>query len=321
MYKLTDIRTVHLEVTSRCQASCPMCARNIQGGIENPFITIDEITLEQFKEWFPDGIIKQLDRLYMCGNLGDPIIAKDTLKIFEYLRSANPDIQLSMNTNGSAKSENFWKGLAKLDVHVRFGIDGLIDTHPLYRIGTDWVKILDNAKLFIKEGGTATWDMLIFEHNKHQVEICKELSQRMGFKHFVAKNTARFKEDKLQVLDKEGRTLHILYPTDKSKKIVVSEQSKAITCKVANEKSLYVSATGNVVPCCWLDNEWFNPNHPNRIDYMDKIGKYPNLHENSLAEIFDSGYFNSIASTWENSPLKECSRQCGEVDRFNEQFR
>lgn len=321
MYQLSEIKQVHLEVTSKCQASCPMCARNIQGGVENPFMTVTEITLEQFKEWFPIKFIKQLDRLYMCGNLGDPIVAKDTLKVFEYLREVNPNIELSMNTNGSARSWQFWKKLAELKVNVRFGIDGLIDTHSLYRIGTDWVKIIDNAKHFIKAGGEATWDMLVFEHNKHQVELCKELSVELGFKHFVSKNTARFKEGSLNVIDKQGRTTHILYPTDRSKQIVVPEESKIINCKVAKEKSLYVSATGNLLPCCWLDNEWFNPNHPNRIDYMDKIGHYPNLNTNKLSEIFDSKYFDSIANTWVNSPLKDCSRQCGKVDRFNEQFK
>ena len=321
MYNLKDIKSIHLEVTSKCQASCPMCARNIQGGIDNPFMTVTEITLEQFKEWFPVTLIQHLDRLFMCGNLGDPIIAKDTLKIFQYLTEVNPNISLGMNTNGSAKSWQFWKELARLNVHVRFGIDGLIDTHSLYRVGTNWLKIIDNAKHFIKAGGAATWDMLVFEHNKHQIDSCKELSEELGFKYFVSKNTARFKESSLNVIDKQGKTTHILYPTDRSRQIIIPEESKVIKCKVAKEKSLYVSATGNLFPCCWLDNEWFNPNHPHRIDYMDKIGKYPSLHKSTLTEIFDSNYFNKIADTWESSPLKDCSRQCGEVDRFNEQFK
>jgi MoaA/NifB/PqqE/SkfB family radical SAM enzyme len=298
-----------------------MCARNIQGGVDNPFMTVTEISLVQFEEWFPAEFIKQLDRVYLCGNLGDPIIAKDTLKIFQYLTEVNPNISLGMNTNGSAKSWQFWKELARLNVHVRFGIDGLIDTHSLYRVGTNWLKIIDNAKHFIKAGGEATWDMLVFEHNKHQIDSCKELSEELGFKYFVSKNTARFKEGSLNVIDKTGKTTHILYPTDRSRQIIIPEESKVIKCKVAKEKSLYVSATGNLLPCCWLDTEWFNPNHPHRIDYMDKIGTYPSLHKSTLTEIFDSNYFNKIADTWDSSSLKACSRQCGEVDRFNEQFK
>ncbi len=80
MYLLNDITTVHLEITNKCQASCPMCARNLQGGVDNPFMDLNEITLEQFTEWFKPECIKQLTKLYMCGNLGDPIIATDTIE-------------------------------------------------------------------------------------------------------------------------------------------------------------------------------------------------------------------------------------------------
>jgi MoaA/NifB/PqqE/SkfB family radical SAM enzyme len=322
MYNLNQIKTVHLEVTSRCQATCPMCARNIQG-LDNPWLELDEITLDQFKQWFPVDFIKQLDRLYMCGNLGDPIVAKDTLKIFQYLRETNPTISLSMNTNGSAKSWHFWKGLAGLKVHVRFGIDGLIDTHSLYRIGTDWVKIIDNARLFINAGGEATWDMLVFEHNEHQVEICRELSEQLGFKNFVSKNTSRFREDKLQVLNKDGTTSHVLFPSIKSKKIsklLGTDEPAEISCKVLNEKSIYINAKGQVIPCCWLDYNAMLPIHPSRVDMLDKGIKFETLKEKTLDEIFGEKTFTTIRDSWGTSPVRECSRQCGKIDKFNEQF-
>ena len=85
MYKFADIRAVHLELTSKCQAKCPMCPRRINGGVMNPFVELEEISLEEFKAWFPVSFIKQLSSLFMCGNLGDHIIAKDCLEIFKYL--------------------------------------------------------------------------------------------------------------------------------------------------------------------------------------------------------------------------------------------
>ena len=329
MYNIEDIKTLHLEITSRCQASCPMCARNIQGGVENPFMTVTEISLEQFKEWFPINFIKQLDRVYMCGNLGDPIIAKDTLEIFEYIRLANPTITLSMNTNGSARTAKWWEELARLNVAVRFGIDGLARSHVLYRVGTDWQKIIDNAVVFIRAGGHAVWDMLVFDHNKDEVNECRNLANKLGFKSFYSKNTSRFHGDYLSVLDKTGKTTHKLYATDKSKTIAIkvadyaskpSEEKKVIRCKVKEEQSLYISATGNVVPCCWLDMEWMPPHSFSRVDYMDNIGRHLKLTEYTLTEIFDSGIFKEIEQTWSATPLKECSKQCGEVDKFNEQF-
>ena len=98
MYSLEEIKVVHLEITSKCQAKCPMCSRNLQGGQVNPMIELEEITLEQFKNWFPIEFITQLDSLYMCGNLGDPVIAKDTLEIYQYLRENNPNILSDVKT-------------------------------------------------------------------------------------------------------------------------------------------------------------------------------------------------------------------------------
>jgi MoaA/NifB/PqqE/SkfB family radical SAM enzyme len=323
MYNLADIRVLHLEVTSKCQASCPMCVRNIQGGAESPALQISEITLAQFKSWFSINFIKQLDKVYMCGNTGDPIIAKDTLKIFEYLRATNPIIELSMNTNGSAKSWQFWKGLAKANVHVRFGIDGLMDSHELYRIGTSWTKIIDNANHFIKEGGHATWDMLIFDHNKNEVELCREFSELMGFKNFVAKNTSRFQGDSLTVLNKDGTVSHVLKPSIKSKQITekLTEQEPVITCKVKEPGSLYISAEGKIAPCCWLDFNAIPTTSPSHADFISKGFINPSLHIQDLKEIFDSKFFTNIEQTWAKDPLRACSRQCGKVDKFNEQFK
>ena len=326
MYKFEDIRDVHLEITSKCQAKCPMCPRRINGGPMNPFIKLDDITLDRFKEWFPRQFIQQLNSMFMCGNLGDPIISRDTMQIFEHLREVNPRMKLSMHTNGSAREQNWWKELAKHRVIVTFGIDGLEDTHHLYRISTDFNKIIDNAKAFIGAGGYAKWHMLVFEHNEHQVQEAKQMSEELGFKMFTTKNTTRFKDDHFQVIDEKGNPLHKLRPSEKSKAMIpmMQEASKNVTpniiCKAKKYNQIYVSACGNVSPCCWLDVEWMPPTQPSRMDYMKKINKFPNLYKKSLKEIFDSNFFQDIENTWEITPLRECSRLCGEFDKLGAQF-
>lgn len=333
MYKLENIKSIHLELTSKCQASCPMCPRNIQGGIVNPWLNETEITIDQFKHWFPTDFIKQLTRLFMCGNLGDAIVARDTLKVFQYLRETNLDIRLDLHTNGSAQTQKWWAQLANLNVRVIFGIDGLEDTHSLYRIGTNFEKIINNAKTFIHHGGTARWDMLVFEHNKHQTVECEQLSKALGFSEFTQKNSARFRDDFIKVLTSDGRTSHTIYPTEKSINIVniakkmfrlKSEEPVKITCKVKNENSLYIGADGSVTPCCWLNydgNTATIPNSITKIDYKDKGFKNPNLNDSSLKEIFDSDYFDRIEKTWADAPLYGCSIQCGKIDILNEQFK
>lgn len=327
MYKLENIRSIHLELTSKCQASCPMCPRNIQGGIVNPWLNETEITIDQFKHWFPTDFIKQLDRLFMCGNLGDAIVSKDTLKVFQYLRETNPDIRLDLHTNGSAQTQKWWAQLANLNVHVTFGIDGLADTHSLYRIGTNFEKIINNAKTFIHHGGTARWHMLVFDHNKHQIADCEQMSKDLGFSEFTQKNSSRFRDDSIKVLTSDGRTSHVIHPTEKSvnisKKLFMLklEEPSKITCKAKNTNSLYIGADGSVTPCCWLDYAGTIPSSISMIDYKDKGFKNPNLNDSSLKEIFDSDYFDRIEKTWTDAPLRECSKQCGEIDKLNEQFK
>jgi len=326
MYSLTDITKIHLELTNKCQARCPMCPRRIQGGPLNPHLNLDEINLDKFKSWLDVSFIKQLTSLYMCGNYGDPIIAHDCLEIFEYLREINPSIDLSMHTNGSARNSKFWESLAKLNVRVVFGIDGLEDTHKLYRIGTDFHQLIHNATTFIQNGGIAEWHMLVFTHNEHQIEVCRSLAKEMGFITFKEKHTTRFRENKLNVLDDEGKTVNILYPTEYSKilsskvKKSIVEIKPVISCKVVNDKSIYISANGDVTPCCWLENKYINPQNDLRIDYMDKIGYHPNLNNSSLEEIFNSDYFTTISQSWTNDPVKECTKQCGSFDKLFSQF-
>lgn len=327
MYKLNDIKSIHLELTSKCQARCPMCPRRISGGVENPMVAINDITIDTFKKWFSNDFIKQLDKLFMCGNLGDPIIGQDCLEIFAYLRETNPDITLSMHTNGSARNNKFWERLAELKVKVIFGIDGLSDTHKLYRIDTDFRKIMENASVFIRNGGHAEWHMLVFEHNEHQVEECNKLADSMGFKHFSIKNTTRFRDHKFNVIDDTGKTVHVLKPTQRSKEMImrlqeaINVEKPYVSCKAQKNRELYVSASGIISPCCWLDLSWVLPSQDNRVDYMDKIGLFPSLNNMSLIDIFDSGFFNNISETWTNKPLLECSKQCGSFDKCGEQFK
>ena len=100
MIKDTEIRVVHLEPTQLCQASCPMCDRNKNGGEENQYLTNSSISLDDFKKIFSKEFIEQLSNLYMCGNHGDPIFTPDCLDIMKYCRNINPNMSLSITTNG-----------------------------------------------------------------------------------------------------------------------------------------------------------------------------------------------------------------------------
>jgi hypothetical protein len=388
MYQYKDVRTVHLEITERCNAACPMCARNINGGEDNPHLKDHELTLEDCKTIFEPNFIAQLDRMYMCGNYGDPVNAKDTLEVFDYFRTHNAKMNLTMYTNGSAKKTEWWTELAKVmgkNAYVVFSIDGLEDTNHLYRQNTVWSKIIENAQAFINAGGRARWDYIVFAHNEHQVEDAELLSKRMGFEKFQYKKSARFfsnasgtTKDAHQAANRKGLTTLLQAPTnpkyrnsvlDQIGKVVGKEEvikflpskqlealavqgeqkfnndptlkskmeieldNAIIKCKVAEEKSLYISAEGVVQPCCWTAGQmyvWYYKSEAAQIwQAINAVGKDTiNAKINSLENIVDGLYFQSVVpDSWNKNSCAEgklavCAKTCGtKYDAFTEQFK
>lgn len=191
-----NIKNIHVEITDRCNAACPMCARNIYGGPANPHLSNKEITIEHFKNTFSVDFIKQLRRIYFCGNYGDPILGKDLIKIMEYVREINPEIKLGMNSNAGAGSPERWKRLGEIlsqkNDYCCFSIDGLEDTNHIYRRHVKWDHVMQSAEAFISAKGKARWEFIVFKHNEHQIEEARALSVQMGFSQFSEKNSGRF---------------------------------------------------------------------------------------------------------------------------------
>ena len=58
MYKYSEIKTIHLEITAKCNASCPMCIRNICGGAVNPKLPLTELSLADIQKILPIDFLK-----------------------------------------------------------------------------------------------------------------------------------------------------------------------------------------------------------------------------------------------------------------------
>jgi sulfatase maturation enzyme AslB (radical SAM superfamily) len=176
---------------------------------------IADMPWEIFEKFFTETI-NSLDRIDYCGNFGDPILHPDLIKGLRWLYAKEDytkrqEIQTDRNglliniaTNGGINSPHWWKDLAHaLNTStsnrpgtVTFGIDGLEDTNDLYRRQVNWKRLIANVEAFIEAGGNATWQFIIFEHNKHQVKEAEELSKNMGFnKFFTIDNYDRVNND------------------------------------------------------------------------------------------------------------------------------
>jgi sulfatase maturation enzyme AslB (radical SAM superfamily) len=195
-FDLDDIRVLHMETSSVCNAACPQCARETDPNF-NKRTDGRSLSLAQVQERFDPVFISQLDRMFMCGNYGDPAAAPECIDIFRYFRSHNDKIALEIHSNGGLRSKEWWAELGTVlngpQDYCHFGIDGLEDTNHIYRVNTVWPKIIENAQSFIANGGKAIWVYLIFEHNEHQVERAQQLAQELGFAKFQPKVSRRFR--------------------------------------------------------------------------------------------------------------------------------
>jgi len=237
---LRDIKVLHLEPTDVCQAACPLCARETDTNFRKD--RQHHLSMSQILKVFDKEKIQQLDKMFMCGNYGDPAAGKHTLDIYKEFRHINPGIVLGMNSNGAVQNTLWWHELGRIfnqpQDYVVFSIDGLEDTNPVYRKNVAWDKLMANVESFVSAGGSAHWDMLVYRHNQHQVDACEQLAKSMGIKWFRAK------------VSKRGFTDRLEFPIGWQP--IETKINDSISCHALNEKSVYIDAQGNLGPCCWL---------------------------------------------------------------------
>jgi MoaA/NifB/PqqE/SkfB family radical SAM enzyme len=242
---LRDIKVLHLEPTDVCQAACPLCARETDPNFRKD--RQHHLDMHQIMQVFDAECIAELDKMFMCGNYGDPAAGKYTLNIYREFRKLNKDIVLGMNTNGGLQNTLWWHELGCIfnqsRDYVVFSIDGLDSTNHVYRRNVNWSKVMHNAQAFIEAGGSAHWDMLVYRHNQHQVDECEQFAKDMGFKWFRAKVSKRGFTDRLE--QPIGWQLPMIHGTK-------------INCHALNEQSIYIDAQGRVSPCCWLGSRQIN---------------------------------------------------------------
>lgn len=343
MFKFSELKQIHLEITTNCQASCPMCTRNIHGGLPNPFLKLTSWSLDDYKTIITKEVIDQARMIYFCGNYGDPLLNNDLLDMIEYTVSVKSEIDIRVHTNGSLRPASWWEKLAKVlpkNHNVVFAIDGLEDTNHVYRIGTNYKKIIENAKAFIAAGGRAEWAFIRFKHNEHQVEEAKQIAKNLGFREFVMKDSSRFIFDKkFPVYDKNGNTQYHIEPSTKSDLKIIDRsvvdnykeilKITKIDCHALKTKEIYINAQGNVFPCCWLAMIPYQPTDTmpelslireeilkQYHELVDSLGTLANLSalNHSIKHIIESEPYQTVwDGYWNKNKLITCTRTCGVI--------
>ena len=344
MYNEKKPLRVHVELSNKCNAMCPQCGRNqiVDGKLQvKPTMQTDELVLEDYKKIFDDKFYStfNLEKINYCGNRSDPIASRDLHEIVEYAYSRNRETIITIATNGSLKTIEWWSKFGKMmsdkKHHVVFGLDGLEDTHHIYRQKTSFKKVISNAKTFVQNGGRAEWQMLVFKHNQHQIDDAKQMAKELGFASFKEVYTPRFWSKEGQRLEfKVNDEDYLLEPATIEKNKIdnkklgehFSFQNKDrdkeagyIECKALGINEFFLDFDGNVLPCCWLGNSLNRKNEPwlkNTLRYADNMmnwyePKVMNAIDNDLSDILlESIWMKQLQKSWDIAPCKTCARFC-----------
>ena len=344
---------ITIEVTSNCQAKCPGCIRH---KVFNPDT---DVVSAPPKNWnlpvdvhnkLIDDLAEKSKVKYLTydGSFGDSPFHPDFLELVEYSASKlkgpvpfNGDglHDMTISTNGSYKTPAFWKRLGEIlnehlpgRHHVMFDLDGVDNkTQNMYRIATDFDKIIENAEAFISGGGEAVWKMIPFDFNDELEEKAKELAAKHGFQKFQRNRIQRVEQKAVKIaLSEKMNKLDRMKEEDEdlqniSEELVEENLKKAknlvndiaidtkltveenlenarevtgITCLWGANNRYQISHDGSVWRCCWMNSnyqyktEYDAGGRENWLRFTKKYNEgWNNLHSNSFHDIISHAFF------------------------------
>lgn len=337
----------HLEPSSKCSLRCPRCPRQ-----EHPEISWmnQEISLAQFKRIFDKKMLSQVKRFTMCGDVGDPIYTKDYLSIIDYVKTYDPKIQIFTITNGSYKTEKWWKDFAKIsNKHdsINFSVDGFDQkSNDMYRVNSNWESIMHGMKICADESEMfVNWAAIVFKFNEDHLNTIQQLATKQGCDTLQLTYSTKFgskygdayggENDALEPSQKYISKTHRYerYTTNLSKRIPVrldylktnAKKFAEITnqfkgpiipmCLIGN-RGLYLNAEGTIFPCSWTSFPYESLEHNGKIikwddSFFTKNKKLLNVKGNrTLEEVLNDNIWQTLFDSFVENPFVECSQKC-----------
>ena len=294
MFNFNNIIEYQLEITTYCNAACPQCPRNTQGSGLNPHMPLVHLDRGIIDAAFSVEHCVALRQIFFCGSYGDPIMHPDFLDILQDFRRKNPTLWLYIHTNAGVHDENYWEEIATIMNgygQIDFGFDGLEDTLHLYRRNVKYSTAMRNAQAFIRAGGRAQWNFIVFKHNEHQVEQARQLSKEYRFFNFLPRRTGRFYDHTNEttypnwpVLDRRKNIEYVLeepaseeWRNPSVQKIEILKEmhgsfrnyleQTSIKCDALLGNKVVITAEGLVLPCNFFEHNLYDARFRN-IDAM-----------------------------------------------------
>jgi MoaA/NifB/PqqE/SkfB family radical SAM enzyme len=285
VFDYNQITEYQFSVTNYCNAACPQCVRNVNGGAVNPYMPLKHLPRDVIDRAFQTDLCGRLRQIFFCGGFGDPTMHPDFLHILADFRRKSPEVWIYIHSNGGTHDADWWQALADIIGcygKVDFGIDGLEDTNHVYRRNVDWHRLMQNVEAYISRAAKAQWNFIVFRHNQHQIQQAEDLSRSMGFESFLPRRTGRFFNandatvfDRWPVLDRDGDVEYYLEPADMPdwqnqsvQRIDFIKQQPGgwrgyhdttpIRCDALLGNKVVITADGLVLPCNFFEHHLYD---------------------------------------------------------------
>jgi len=262
------VKDVELELSTLCQAECPLCYRNYN----------------TFTEHYPENLVRPLDEVVaqlngyteleyvrLVGSISEPTLYPYFIELVKYIKSRK--IKIEICTNGSTRTTKWWRELAaemNNEDSVYFSICGSTqELHNIYRTNTSLEKILKNAQAFREVLAVDYAQLIRFNYNdknfdsQEMAEMLKPFTNIYWTETFLLKDSSNYKNklnlNKLKPFQGKVKEYELV------EKIATLKFDKGLSkeanCKAFNENRLQVDISGKEWPCyltleAQIDPDW-----------------------------------------------------------------
>jgi MoaA/NifB/PqqE/SkfB family radical SAM enzyme len=324
----------HIEPSSICALKCPRCPRSeLPEGLLNR-----QLSLDFFQNQIGEIILQQIKKITFCGNDGDPIYCRDLVNICSWIKQVNPNIMLTIVTNGSHKPAVWWQELGAVLNHrdeIHWSIDGWDhESNQQYRINSNWDSIINGINTFnqVNKSTYKVWAAIAFKFNQDHIEHMKTAAKSLLFDQFQLTKSTKFGSkypdsygvnDNLEPTDSNLVSSSFRFERDLTKlsnqirpgtelKQIFFQRTQELKntpysgiCLVGN-KGVFLNSQGEFYPCCWTAN---------RYDHNKKWQGRFNLYQQTFQEIIANKFWTTEFLKFDNL---ECQTKCTQ-ERLNDQ--
>jgi MoaA/NifB/PqqE/SkfB family radical SAM enzyme len=300
-----------------------------------------QLDLKFFQDRIGEQHIRKIRKITFCGNDGDPIYCRDFLEICAWIKHVNPNLHLTIITNGSYKTKDWWIKLASILNHcdeIHWSVDGWDqDSNSQYRRNSDWASIEQGQKTFAQHNTSTyrVWATIAFRFNQHDLDRIQDLARVMGMDSWQLTLSTKFGskypeqygvQDPLEptvpdLVSSAARFERRITPfsqktrPESAMQMLFLERHQAIknytaVCMIGN-KGVFLNSQGELYPCCWVANRYAH----NRVWHV-RASEMLNLYHRQLEHIVEDQFWAS--PEFLNFQGHECQTKCS-LNRWQDQ--